>query len=109
GWSAREAECRGWSRIVTYTRADEDGTSIKAADWTKEATVRGRGWHSRRRNRSNRNGFIDKVRWGKALRPPVAKPDRRPSSNIDVSASIGQADPWLTIGGRLVDLPFGLH
>lgn len=43
GWSAREAERRGWQRIITYTRADEDGTSLKAAGWTKEAEVRGRG------------------------------------------------------------------
>jgi len=107
GWSAREAECRGWSHIVTYTRADEDGTSIQAAGWTKEATVRGRGWHSRRRNRSNRNGFIDKVRWGKALRARVTKPDWRPPPNIGTSANIDQVDRWLTIGGRPVDLPFG--
>jgi len=68
-WSAREVARRGWSHIVTYTRADENGTSPRAAGWTKEATVRGRGWHSARRRRSNRNGFIDKVRWGRTLHP----------------------------------------
>jgi hypothetical protein len=73
GWSAREAERRGWSHIITYTRADEEGTSVRAAGWQQEATVRGRGWHSRRRSRANTNAWIDKVRWGKRLRP------RRPS------------------------------
>lgn len=67
--AAREAERRGWSHIVTYTRSDESGVSLRASGWTQEAVVRGRGWHSGRRRRSNRNGFIDKVRWGKALRP----------------------------------------
>jgi hypothetical protein len=69
GWSAREAERRGWSHIITYTRADEEGTSVRAAGWQQEATVRGRGWHSSRRYRANPNAWIDKVRWGKPLRP----------------------------------------
>ncbi len=69
GWSAREAERRGWSHIITYTRADEEGTSVRAAGWQQEATVRGRGWHSCRWSRANTNAWIDKVRWGKALRP----------------------------------------
>ena len=37
GWSAREAARRGWSHIVTYTRADENGASLTAAGWTREA------------------------------------------------------------------------
>jgi hypothetical protein len=96
GWSARGAERRGWSHIITYTRADEEeqfrcrlarvdphiitytradeeGTSVRAAGWQQEATVRGRGWHSGRRRRANTNAWIDKVRWGKPLKP------RRPS------------------------------
>jgi hypothetical protein len=76
GWSAREAERRGWSHIITYTRADEEGTSVRAAGWQQEATVRGRGWHSSRRNRSNTNAWIDKVRWGKPLRPRRPKPGK---------------------------------
>ena len=31
GWSARAAERQGWSRIITYIRADEDGTTLKAS------------------------------------------------------------------------------
>ena len=67
GWCAREAARRGWAHIVSYIREDEDGTSLQAAGWTKEATVRGRGWHSNRRNRSNRNAYINKTRWGRSL------------------------------------------
>ena len=61
GWAAREAERRGWARIISYTRSDEDGTSLRAAGWKPESTVRGRGWHSARRSRSNTNAWIDKV------------------------------------------------
>ena len=31
GWCAREARRRGWRKIITYTRADEPGTSLRAA------------------------------------------------------------------------------
>lgn len=79
GWCAREAERRGWAKIITYTRADEDGTSLEAAGWKREATVRGRGWHSSRRRRSNRNSWIDKVRWSRTFasrRSPTRKAQR---------------------------------
>ena len=69
GWAAREAERRGWTRIITYTRTDEEGTSLRAAGWEPETIVRGRGWHSVRRSRSNTNAWIDKIRWGKKLKP----------------------------------------
>jgi hypothetical protein len=67
GWCAREAQRGGWRKIITYTRIDEPGTSLEAAGWTREATVRGRGWHSTRRQRSNRNSWIDKVRWSRTF------------------------------------------
>jgi hypothetical protein len=67
GWCAREAKRRGWRKIITYTRCDEPGTTLRAAGWTPEARVRGRGWHSARRALSNANAWIDKVRWGREL------------------------------------------
>jgi hypothetical protein len=75
GWCAREARRRGWRKIITYTRADEPGTSLRAAGWTPEAKIRGRGWHGRTRARSNTNAWIDKVRWAKALSPASAGTD----------------------------------
>lgn len=80
GFAAREAARRGWSKIVTYTRADEDGTSLIAAGWTAESTVRGRGWHGGNRSRSNTNSFVDKVRWGRVLKRacPLARREERP-------------------------------
>ena len=43
GDAARAAERAGFSRIITYTRADEDGTSLRAAGWTNEGATGGGG------------------------------------------------------------------
>lgn len=69
GWCAREAARLGWRKIITYTRADEPGTSLRAAGWEQECRVRGRGWHSARRARSNTNAWIGKTRWARNLAP----------------------------------------
>ena len=71
--AAAEAERRGFRRIITYTRADEDGASLRASGWTSEGSAGGRGWHSSRRARSNRNAWIAKQRWSRTLSPkPIA-------------------------------------
>ena len=72
-WSAREAERRGFGRIITYVRADEDGTSLKAAGWACDGPAGGRAWHSAKRPRSNINAWIGKTRWSRALRPKPIK------------------------------------
>jgi hypothetical protein len=72
GWCGREAARQGWRKIITYTRIDEPGTSLRASGWSPEARVRGRGWHSNRRARSNTNAWIDKTRWAKTLKPENA-------------------------------------
>ncbi len=74
GAAAREAERRGFRCIITYTREDESGTGLVAAGWLQEARVRGRGWHSARRPRSNTNAFVGKVRWSRALHPWAVEP-----------------------------------
>ena len=74
GWSAREAERRGFRRIITYTRIDELGTSLAAAGWVCEGPAGGRGWHSKRRSRSNVNAWIKKVRWSRTLQPKPIRP-----------------------------------
>ena len=106
GWSAREAEQRGWQHIVTYTRADEDGGSLVAAGWTRQALVRGRSWHSGRRPRGNRNAFIDKVRWGKALHPRrAAQAPAKPKSERPGGKS-EPANPWSDDSGSSAGNPF---
>lgn len=97
-WSAAEAQRRGFSEIITYTRRDEDGASLRAANWMRAADVPGRSWHSARRKRSNRNNaFVAKLRWSRTLRPkpkaPVASPRAEPALVPD----------WMQVGDtRLV-------
>ncbi len=72
------------------SQEDEDGASLRAAGWMPDATVRGRGWHSKRRARSNTNAFVDKVRWSRTLYPkPAGKPPPA------VSAVPGSWPGWL--------------
>jgi len=71
-YAAAEAERRGFTRIITYIRADEEGTSLRASGWVCDGPTGGRGWHSPRRARSNRNAWIAKERWSRALRPKPA-------------------------------------
>lgn len=67
GYAAREAERRGFERIITYTRDDEDGGSLRAAGWIPEARVRGRSWSSPSRARIHAESPIGKTRWSRAL------------------------------------------
>ena len=104
GHAARTAEQQGWNRIITYTRIDEAGTSLIASGWKSEAVVRGRGWHSGTRSRSNRNAFVDKIRWGRQLHPwhhvprrcePRAAPTAVTTrTSATVFALPGQHDAW---------------
>ena len=109
GWCAKEAQRQGSNHIITYTRVDEQGVSLRAAGWTQECVVRGRGWHHGVRARSNRNAYIDKIRWGRALksrptpvRPPCERIKIHPScltaalfANTDASPPCAQ-DPCQT-------------
>ncbi len=86
GHAAREAERHGFSKIITYIRADEDGTSLKAAGWICGGVAGGRSWNSPSRRRNTNNAFVPKLRWSRLLRPkparsaspPAARTRRRP-------------------------------
>jgi hypothetical protein len=91
--SAREAERRGFSRIITYIRDDEEGISLRAAGWVCEGRIEGRGWHSARRSRSNRNAWIGKQRWARTLRPkPAATPRLTPRARTGRDWVLGTPD-----------------
>lgn len=44
GAIGRAAGALGWRRLITYTRADEPGVSPRAAGFSQDAEVVGRGW-----------------------------------------------------------------
>lgn len=61
----RAAKAMGYRRAITYTRADEPGTSLRAAGWRRAAELAARsGWGRPSRPRK-RNGSEDtaRVRW----------------------------------------------
>lgn len=74
--AAREAERRGYRRIITYTRVSESGASLKAAGWkAKPATTRaGQTWNVESRERKvtekELEGAEEKLRWTRKLNPP---------------------------------------
>ena len=86
GHAAREAERRGFCKILTYIRENEDGTSLKAAGWKCEGVAGGRSWNSPKRLRNTAEAFVPKLRWSRLLRPkpvrasplPVVRVRNRP-------------------------------
>ena len=68
GWAAKESRRRGFSKIITYTRADtESGVSLSASGWEQESRSNG-GTRARasRPFRSNHN-VTAKIRWARHL------------------------------------------
>lgn len=53
-------------KIITYTLADEPGTSLRAAGWHPSVTVRGESWDRPARERTDRHPTTPKVRWAAA-------------------------------------------
>ena len=68
-WAATEATRRGYRRIVTYTRVDETGMSLRYARWRPVARIRGRSWNTPSRPRQDQHEIVDRIRWEKALSP----------------------------------------
>ena len=69
GWAAREAQLRGFRRIITYTRDDENGASLRGAGWTREARAGGRSWNWRGRPRTDYARPVPRWRWSRTLTP----------------------------------------
>lgn len=67
GAAARIAREMGYSKIITYILDTEDGTSLKASGWTKEADIRGHAWGCPSRPRQTTAPTCDKQRWAKHL------------------------------------------
>jgi hypothetical protein len=63
GAAWRAARSLGYRRLVTYTLAEEPGTSLRAAGWKEVGRVKGRSWHCESRPRVDRHPLQDKIRW----------------------------------------------
>jgi len=63
GAAWRVAKALGYHRVITYTLASEQGTSLVASSWRRVGDVRGRSWHTPSRPRTDGHPLQDKVRW----------------------------------------------
>lgn len=65
--AARVARELGYEKIITYILETEDGTSLTAAGWKKEANIKGHSWDVPSRRRTTTAPTCDKQRWCKVL------------------------------------------
>ena len=81
GWAAREAQLRGFRRIITYTRQDEAGATLRAVGWCCDGPAGGRSWNWRGRPRVDRAPPCPRLRWSRELTPARAPSGRcRPAA-----------------------------
>ncbi len=77
GWAAREAQQRGFRCIISYTRQDEDGGTLRAVGWHCDGPAGGRSWNWRGRPRVDRAPPFPRLRWSREFTPARAAPGRR--------------------------------
>ena len=79
GAACREAKRRGYKAVITYTLADvENGSSLKASNFTDEHQTKGGSWDRPSRGRDDKAPTGQKIRWRRWLskwRPPVEEQD----------------------------------
>lgn len=79
GAARRAAFAMGYSRVITYTLADEQGASLRASGFTLEAEIEGESWKRRMANGGrfvdDRNPIGDKKRWAAGAKSERTRPD----------------------------------
>jgi hypothetical protein len=73
GAARRIARALGYLRIITYTREEESGTSLRAAGWTPARRTRGGSWSRTDRPRLAGGCEGPKRRWSIDLARPVLR------------------------------------
>ena len=63
GASRRAIKALGYKRAITYTRADEDGASLRASGWVEDGTVAARSWNTPSRPREDQDERVPRIRW----------------------------------------------
>lgn len=75
GAVARAAKAFGYSRVWTYTRKDEPGSSLRAAGWKLDnPAIRARSWNMPGRPRIDRTEIIGRQRWLWESGLPIIEP-----------------------------------
>lgn len=82
GAAIRTAKAMGYRRIVTYTREDESGASLKASGFTLDGTLPGLSWSRATRTRDDAKQHLEaKQRWV-ACTPLGGGTPKRPESPV---------------------------
>lgn len=68
GAARRVAREMGYARLVTYTREDEGGISLRASGWTDDGPIRARSWNMPGRPRTDKTEIVRRTRWTVDLR-----------------------------------------
>lgn len=76
----------GYLRAVTYTKASEEASSVRAAGWVAEGTTKGRKWTTPSRPREDRHEISDRVRW--EIRTADWRPGLEPPPMVDVASRV---------------------
>ncbi len=63
GASWRAARALGYRRLITYTLAEEPGTSLRASGWRVVGKTKGGTWNRQARPRVDRHPTQAKLRW----------------------------------------------
>jgi hypothetical protein len=78
GAARRATLALGYSRLLTYTLAEEGGASLRAAGFVHETTIRGESWMRRSQHGGrfvdDRNPIGDKSRWSAGDKRTIAVP-----------------------------------
>ncbi len=83
GIARRLAATLGYAKLVTYTRADEPGSSPRGAGLVDDGPIRARSWNMPGRPRTDKTEIVQRRRWSLELSEPLAltwpEPERVPS------------------------------
>ncbi len=63
----RAGKALGYTKLVTYTLAEESGHSVMASGFVRQYVVRGRSWTTPTRPREDKHPTVDKVMWATDL------------------------------------------
>ena len=63
GIARRLAATLGYARLITYTRADEPGSSPRGAGLTDDGPIRARSWDMPGRRRTDKTEIVQRRRW----------------------------------------------
>jgi hypothetical protein len=63
GAARRVGKAMGYRSMITYTREDESGVSLRASGWICDGPIRARSWNMPGRPRTDKTEIVKRGRW----------------------------------------------